>query len=697
MYIPSLILILAFVFLTMGPTPLSQKTFMPIHKTITIKTNKSLPPYLAYESIQPKSQLQKSEWDLLEEKPVQVLTLDKRIGVDPRPFAQKLVLHEVVVQKQVQSVRPVQFDSSAVSIENPSIPIVREDDSWKENLTAAQKARVEQAQRAVNGFTATLSRTNVAATQLQRSAASVKPLTPTQPTRSDAAKDDFTLRGETERSLIASHREFDTKALAQEIQVVGHIEIHRGLAVTNEHHIELRRKEEGVLQERGEIDIQKGTYTIRIPELTGSLVAQLVAKGGQVIGEGIVRVSQSVVQNERTVQGPTMRVFPKSEMSGTVISAYKAESAEPAPTETTVKFLNGGAELDIKKDGKVQYDSLARGSSTLLRAESPGFTATQQIVMAGSEFQSVLFPEKMISSFKNIVSEQRQYNYNDPKIPVIWGQVLQDGKPVAGVQISLEGFDSMDVIYFNEFNLPDPNLKATSTQGGFAILDPPLGFQSVLARRGDYYYAHQNTIVDEGVVSLVRIETSLKTENTTVKVYDAFTGQAEASQLNIQGQGEKVFVEDGYYKLLMPQVAQMSLLEATPRAGYLAATYFYNEAQGYIHVPLISESWMSWLTSQQRINQSPGQSLVIGFVPDEDFQVTILTEQSSDQQHIIFFDSRGQIVKSKTGVAGGGFIIFNAPTDAVEVSVQLVKSEKTLSRLIPSKPGQVSVLNYRLE
>ncbi len=683
----------------MGPSPLSQKTFLPIHKTLTIKTNKNLPPYIAYESTQDKNLFEKSEWDLLEAKPAQVLTLNKQLGQDPRPFAQKIVLHEVVIQKQVQSIRPVQFESPTSNIENPSVPIVREDDSWKDQLTPEQKARIEHAGRAVTQFNASSYQANLPAQLAQKArtaSALVQGMTQPRPRSHEIVEKAFSPEN-AQHGLIASRPEFNTKSLAREIQVVGHIEIHRGLAITNEHHIELRRKEEGVLQERGEIDIQKGTYAIRIPELTGSLVAHLVTKSGQVIGEGTVRVSQSLVQEEKFVQGPTMRVFPKSEMSGTVVSAYRAESSEPAPANTSIKFLNGGAELDIKKDGKIQYDALTRGSSTLLRAEAPGFASTQQIVLAGTEFQSVLFPESMISSFKNILSEQRQYNYNDPKIPVIWGQVLQDGKPIAGLQVTLEGYDSIDVIYFNEFNLPDPNLKATSTQGGFAILDPPLGFQSILVNRSGLYYAHQNTVVDEGVVSFIRVESSLKTENTSIKVYDAFTGQSEMAELSIQGQPEKIFVEDGYYKLLLPQVAQMSLLEVAPRAGYLSATYLYNEAQGYIHVPLISQSWLEWISTQIRINQNPGQSLIIGFVPDEDYQVTTLSTEDQSQQNIVYFDSQGQILKSKAGSAGGGFIIFNAPTDAVEVSVQLTKSQKTMSRLIPSKPRQVSVVNYRLE
>lgn len=688
----------------MGPSPVTQKTFLPIHQTLTIKTNKSLPPYIAYEATQAKDSFEKSEWDLLDEKPSFPLMQSQQKSQDPRPFSQRIVLHEVVIQKQVQNVSPVQFDSNYTSIENPSIPIVSEDTSWKDSLTPAQKARLEYVEEKYQGNASSFIQSPTKATrqtsvnQARNAASLVQSITKPQPATEAhrEIKDDAFAARSNNDFLVASAPAFDTKSLLQEIQVVGHIEIHKGLAVTNEHHIELRRKEEGVLQERGEIDIQKGTYNIRIPELTGSLVAQLVTKKGQVIGEGTVRVSQSIGQNSRIFQGPTVRVFPKSEMSGTVVSAYKAESTEPAPAKTKVMFLNGVAEMDIPKDGKIQYDTLVRGSSTLLRAEAPGFAPTQQIVLTGNDFQSVLFPETMISSFKNIISEQRQSNYNDPKIPVIWGQVLQDGKAVAGLQVSLEGFDTIDVVYFNEFNLPDPNLKATSTQGGFAILDPPLGFQSILVTRGELYYAHQNTIVDEGVVSFVRVESSLKTENTSVKVYDAFTGQAETAHLTIQGQAEKLLVE-GYHSILLPQISQMSLLEASPRAGYIPATYFYNEAQGYIHVPLISESWINWISSQIKMNQSPGQSLIIGFVPDEDFEVVVLNSENTQAQNIIYFDSQGQILKSKMGVSGGGFILFNAPTEGLEVAVQLAKSQKTMSRLIPTRPGQTAVVNYRLE
>ncbi|MEK6773045.1 MAG: hypothetical protein AABY64_03820 [Bdellovibrionota bacterium] len=697
---------MAFAFFTIGPSSLGQMSFVQIHKTLTIKTNKNLPPYIAYEATQSQIPSEKSEWDLLTQKPSQPLLLNKTFGPDPRPFAQKIVLQEVVIQKEIQTIRPVQFNPS---LENKriSVPIVREDsEDWKNDLTPEQKERVAridvsepqvalpifqkaEATRAFQNKPSYAAVSGQASTRAQKANEfSEKKISGIGTTQTTQASD----------LMIASNSpDFDTNLLKNEIQIMGHIEIHKGLAITNEHHIELRRKEEGVSQERGEIDLQKGTYSIRVLEPRGSLTAQLVSKNGQIIGEGAVRIAQIAQQDNKTYQGPKIRIFPKSEMSGQVLSAYKTESKEPAPEKTKVTFLDGSVEFDVKKDGQIQYDSLIRGSSTLLRAQAPGFAPTQQIVTSGNDFQSILFPESMISSFKNIVSEQRHANYNDPKVPVIWGQVLQDGHPVAGLQVSLEAYDSADIIYFNELHLPDPSLTATSTQGGFAILNPPLGFQSLLVTRGDVYYAHQNTIVDEGVTSFVRLETSLKTENASVKVYDAFTGQAQRAELTIQGLSEKIFVEDGYQNILLPQVSQLSLLEASPAQGYLVATYLYNEAQGYIHVPLISDQWISWVSSQLRISQSPARSLIIGFVPDEEFEISVLNSEDIPAQNIVYFDSQGQIVKSKIGTAGGGFIIFNAPVDVLEVSAQLVKSQKTMSRVIPAQSGKVTVLSYRTE
>ena len=695
MYIPSLVLVLSFFLFIFGPSSVEQVTFVPIHKTLAIKTNKNLPPYIAYETtLQSDTGVEKNEWDLFKNK-AQTLMVEDTPAVEVPPKVQRIVLHEVVIQKDLQrAISEIHPNQRTLYRSPDSFSFKEEENAWKADLTVAEKARIEKVEQTgaiANFYKAEQKVYNVEPARIQTR----------NPTNSEKVQvRNFPNERQTEvkDTVIASNNlKFDANSLGKEYQIKGHIEIHKGLAITNDHHIEFRRKDEGIFQERGLIDIGSGSYTIKTHEIKGFLVAQLVTSKGDVIGEGSARISL-VNFNESTTsqEGPKIRIFPKSDVSGQVKDAYKTESADPAPEKTMARFLGGIAEVDVKKDGKIQYGNLIKGSTTLLRSEAPGYVPTQQIILAGSDFESILYPENMVKSFKNIVSELRMSNYNDPEMPVIWGQVVQDGKGIAGIEVNLEGIEA-DVIYFNEFHLPDANLKPTSLQGGFAILNPPAGYHSLIAKKGDAYYAHQNTIVDMGVISYVKMESSLKTESVNIKVYDAFTGQSEMAVLSMQGVEEKIQVENGLQVQLMPFVSRSSLLEAFPRQGYLSAEYLYNESLGYVHVPLISEKWFSWLTSQLKINQSPARSLIIGFVPEEDYEVGIINSEDIPDQNILYFNAQGEIVKSKIGTAGGGFIIFNAPVGPLEIATQLTKTQKTMSKLVPAEPGKLFVLNYRSE
>ncbi len=674
---------------------MEQVTFVPIHKTLSIKTNKNLPPYIAYEAtLEPEKQTEKNEWDLFENKS-QNLIVESSPVVEAPQRVQRIVLHEIVIQKDIQRAISEIYPNQRTLYRSPDSFSFKEVESdWKADLTAAERARIEKAETTgaiANFYKAEQKTYNVEPARVQIR----------NPTNSENVQvRNFPSERQTEgKNIVVANNnlKFDAGSLEKEYQIKGHIEMHKGLAITNDHHIEFRRKDEGIFQERGLVDIGTGSYTIKTHETKGFLVAQLVTRKGDVIGEGSARISTGNFNESAAMQeGPKIQIFPKSDVSGQIKDAYKTESADPAPEKTMARFLGGIAEVDVKKDGKIQYGNLVKGSTTLIRSEAPGYIPTQQIILAGSDFESILYPENMVKSFKNIVSELRMSNYNDPEMPVIWGQVVQDGKGIAGIEVNLEGIDA-DVIYFNEFHLPDANLKATSLHGGFAILNPPTGYHSIIAKRGDAYYAHQNTIVDAGVISYVKMESSLKTENVSIKVYDAFTGQNEIAVLSLQGIEEKIQVENGLHVQLLPFVSRSSLLEAFPQQGYLSAEYLYNEALGYIHVPLISEKWFNWITSQLKINQSPARSVVIGFVPEEDYEVGVINSEDIPDQNILYFNAQGEVVKSKIGSAGGGFIIFNAPTGPLEIATQLTKTQKTMSKLVPAEPGKVFVLNYRSE
>jgi hypothetical protein len=322
---------------------------------------------------------------------------------------------------------------------------------------------------------------------------------------------------------------------------------------------------------------------------------------------------------------------------------------------------------------------------------------TQQIVLANSDFKTVAFPQKMVGALKSLVSDQRQQNFNDPNLSIIWGQILFDQKPTSGVQINVENHDYLEPIYFNSLMLPDPSLKSTSENGYFAFLGAPDDFHHLVARRNEIYFGHVNTKVTEGMVSYVTIENSIKSEEIELKVYDAFSGAAQAAELSIQSLPEKIQVQQGQEKIFLPSVGRFSLLHALPsEETYQPAYYSYVDRTDYIYVPLVSREWLYQLITQQKLNVSSQSGLVIGFVHDEDFLVEVRGPTDA-QSTITYFDYAGRATKAKQGTQGGGFLITGLAQDTYEIIVHGSKSQKTYSRIAPLKAQDTFIFSFKAD
>ncbi|MNK63668.1 hypothetical protein D3C87_828910 [compost metagenome] len=477
--------------------------------------------------------------------------------------------------------------------------------------------------------------------------------------------------------------------------IKGAITITGGLAVTNEHHIEVRRSDEGVLKELGRVDLQTGNYFIDIEEMTGSILARLVDKDGKILGEGQFRLSRIPSQEGRTIDGFPLRVEPQPSFTGVLTSAYNASPMETAPPKTVVTLVKGASELTVKKDGIVSMDQVTKGSTSIMRTAAPNHFQTASLVVAGEEFKTQLYPESMIKAFEDIVAQQRQLSY-DGAPTVIWGRATLDDKPQAGISVEVESDSSLEAVYFNAFMIPDANLKATSENGLYAFVAAQPGFHSLLAKRGEAIFGYQNVVVEDNSVAQGDIAASKRSDALPVRVYDAFTGESQPVTMTLQSLPEEVSIEKGKGTLTLPHVNRMGLMRVIPEgADFVSAQYSYNDRDQYIHVPLVHWTWLNSIKSYLKLDDMPGVGTVVGFVPDENFEVYLAGYDNFESRFIVYFDMQGRILQNRKGIAGGGFIIYNVPNDVHEVVVMGERSQKMSSRVIPVDPSSLSVLTFR--
>jgi hypothetical protein len=62
--------------------------------------------------------------------------------------------------------------------------------------------------------------------------------------------------------------------------------------------------------------------------------------------------------------------------------------------------------------------------------------------------------------------------------------------------------------------------------------------------------------------------------------------------------------------------------------------------------------------------------------------------------HIVYFDAAGKPLESRTGVAGGGFAIFNAPAGLQTVYIHPVQSRDSYAQVVVAESAYVHVLTW---
>lgn len=682
--------------------------FVPIYEALTIKAQKNSPPHVAFEEVL-ESDRTNPEWARIEK--IKPLNLVIERNVSTPLYSKKIALQEMVVTKSVENLLP-EAESSAVAMAAD-----QETNGWIESLPRTQALRLQEAQRRSEILGEDWSSptwSEMAKEVLEKSGALVASDVASPKiyvsgtdssgklqTRVPQAQVQLPLNRFNPAKGSSSEGKSDagpSYGLVEESRgqsIVGPIEITGGLAVTNEHHIEIRRSDEGVLKELGRVDLQQGLYNIDVEEVAGTVIARLVNKDGKTLGEGSFRLNRLVASQSKSLQGPKIRIEPHPDFAGIVTSAYNPKPNDVAPAQTKVTFVKGASEVVAKKDGSVAMDNVMRGSSTVMRAAAPKHMQTAAIIISGKEFKTQLYPESMIQALQDIVAQQRTQSFEGAPT-IVWGRVSMDGKNLSGIDVILESAPDLQPVYFNQFMLPDAKLTTTSENGLFAFVNAPAGFHSLLATRADSILGYQNVVVEEGSVAQGDIESTLKSETVPLRVYDAFTGEPHPAVVSMQSLAEDVEVKSGVTTVSLPHISRMGMMRIQPEgADYVAARYLYNDNDELIHAPLVHWSWLNSIKTFLRIDDSASAGLIVGFVPDEDFEVYLAAYDQFNPHYIVYFDMQGRILQNRKGIAGGGFILYNVPEDTHEVVVLGSRTQKIYSRVLPVDANSLSVLNFR--
>lgn len=506
---------------------------------------------------------------------------------------------------------------------------------------------------------------------------------------------------------------------ASRIRLRGHISLSQGLALTDQMSFSIQRQENGMTREKGEIFLRDGKYEITVDDYSGMLVAQLKDKNGQIIGKGVHRLVLPTEGKSQNVNGPEIVLSPSSNSVAatgknyyeppqppTVASARSAGRSErPSPQiikGMAANIASGYAQMEVRENNLALPD-VNENSFALLRAQAPEFYQTNQIVSSERHSDFFLYPVGMMKALREIVAQQRSSDplyanlskARDEEVTIIWGQILKDGVPQEKIDISLESEYQIKPVYFNEFQIPDPKLQATSKNGLFAFLGPAEGLHSLVARKGLQYVSHTNVFVEAGAVAVANLETTSQLSPIQVRSYDAFTGEPRPLQVQMQSVDYTIELPEAQDVVYLPQVQRLSFAEAPGDAHYAPALFVYNDVQESINLPAVSYQWVNAMAD--KVQKKTGQRVdgqlgtLVGFVPQEEFVVQTWGGTAPENVRIFYFDQSGEILEQPTGVAGGGFIIFNIEDEYKQVSIDLIQSQTTSLRIFPIDPGKITI------
>lgn len=629
----------------LAPRDLNKVYFVPTRAPLEVTTNKNYPPYLAHLEVNWRPEELASPADVTEELVARHDSEREEFDVDAFAVSSQLKLEELHVSRAELVSAHSDSVLSATSVSDKNIE-GSNDQNWKEGLNKWQLARLEQ-----------------------------------------SGIDPQVFAAETQAEFQGSDLVDQKRHVEQSLLLVGHIELGEGLGFTDKTHLEVRRYVDGVYVEKGEVDLKEGEYRIRLSSLEGRLIARLLDVQMRILGEGHGRLTQ-VSPLESQPRGPSIRIRPASAFKSEISSEYGGKNP---PREVYRKSL-GGEDLEKASD-------LSPRSATAMEVTTPGFYPAVFYRPAHQWQDLKVLPENMVKSLRQIVSDQRAHDLNDPQGTLIWGRAMVDGQPLNGVSVSIDGEEDIEPIYFNEFYLPDPNLKSTSSHGVFAYLGISEGLKAIRGVRGDKQVGFNYAFVERGSAAIVELSTSIRSRQSRILVFDAFQGMPVDSAVKIDLFDEVLETKAGEINVRAPETNQFLFFETHTDGNYVPARYQAVSDQDQIYLPQIPAQWLSSIISEMRITEFPNTGQVVGFVPDQNFE--LLLPQEEDLASVVYFDSQGQVLNARSGVKGGGFVVFNLKQDSTEIKIAAssvfgdLDSPEIYLKTYVKNPAKIEVMSFQ--
>jgi hypothetical protein len=436
----------------------------------------------------------------------------------------------------------------------------------------------------------------------------------------------------------------------------GKMELTRGLAISDPRdQLRVGWFVEGRKMSDGKIDINGGTYEIKVERMEGELIAELVDKRGYMLGEAIIDLE--LLARERNpqqieVHNVDLALEPYSfGMNGRTVSVYHSEQSKSVVAHAEVAIDGHDFRRASDDDGKIHEESISNHSTALVAANHGLYR--EALVLADLEKEQTfrMFPEKFMESFFEVARVDKKMR----DMGVVWGTIRKDGVAASGYRVRLAEHPEAKPIYFTYY-IADQKREGTSTDGQFSFVgmydgDYEVEVVDAMERKID----SKLIAVRNGAVSVAEFDIGTR-KTLYVKPFDPFTQTPQGVEFAAMGSNDVIKAQtEDVLKLPVTQGTDPVLIYTKQADATVESSTFASRSRKFQEVPTLNSAWWSKIQGEYKIKVSSG--VIIGFI-DSDSSFNVYNEEGGAATKIIYFNTQGQIIRR--GERPSGFVIYNA-------------------------------------
>jgi uridine kinase len=494
----------------------------------------------------------------------------------------------------------------------------------------------------------------------------------------------------------------------------------QGLALTDEYRIEIHRENKGSVIDYGEVDIEKGTYAIKLTNLEGHICARLRGSKYETIGEGCFSLDRVKLGRKTGVNGPLLSISRSKDAlafdensngeSGPlpvkVADASKSNSQEngkdrlyreqnikPTTQSRIIDFYdsdNADAEtLKTSIQSSVQ-NSEDPNSTVILSISSPNHPTVRTVANAYTPSRGMAVPNNKTRDALRKLAEDA--GVADPNAPggTVWGKAMREGRATAGVEVEIEGREDLKPLYLNEFYIPDPNQKSTASHGLYTFVGVPDGEFSVRASQNKEFVGFQNISVRDNELSIADIDSTQRKRPVRVSIYDLINKTSQSAVVTLQNYEEDVVVENGQADVNVQDNYDTAFALVNPLdKRYMSSQFVLNPGEDLYNFPLIPSEWVESMIAQAKLERPVREKVVLGIGSQRPFRVQAVGSKTAQ---VFYFNSEGKVTEGQYGSAGGGFFIIDPENEVTEYAIQAAGEHSVRVIYMPAIPNVLNVI-----